>query len=1106
MKFELEMNRRFLRSVNLAEDCKSSKGLKGYVITPSVRAALARVRLAFAEEQTERAFTLTGPYGTGKSSFALFLWNLLQSKSNEAWTSLMKADAKLAELLSKSIWGASSSKHGYLVLTVTARRASVSRLFADAFEGGGASIPRSLRSKIENLAESRDTKKSMSIIAECVDRICECGYRGVFFIFDEFGKVFEQAKYNEKNTDVFLLQEMAEAASRRTKNPMFFLGMLHQSFADYSSLDSHLRNEFSKIEGRFEPIAFTEPLSAQIQLAAAAFPEENKLPRISAEAGIMTSLIRDVKLPPILSLSDREFEAYAKRAYPLHPLTLAALPLLFRRFGQNERSIFSFLTSGESRALQDFVSSFVREGRPRLLRLCDLYDYFYANFESHLTSHSGGQAFLEANALISSKGTLSEVECNLIKTVAVLTSLGMQSQINASEAMIGAAMMPDKIDGKIKDLLAQSVFVYRKFNKTYALWGGSDIDLRDCYEQADAELAKEGFSISDTLRRYMPPQPVIAKRHTIEKGSLRYFEVEYAETPKSVGVLARKSTSAAGHMIVCLPTKASDFDRFLEEAKDKSKNVASLVFAIPGNVGELSAALMEVRRLNWIEANVRGLRDDRVARREVAVRLAAANQAVAQHQYGLLDPRPAPRGGGCVYIHNGKDCELVSFREVSVLLSDVCDDIYSDSPVVLNELINKRNPSSQAAAARRVIINALINPNRVATPQLGIEGFPPERSIYESVLALSGIHRQVDGEWVLSEPDARARTHLLPAWRRIENLIFQPRDKPLVIKELYQELAKPPFGVLEGLIPILLAAFYALNKDEVSLYYDNTFVPDPQESNFELLLRRPDLFAVSGMHVSGMRQRVVERLARGLNAEPKVLSVVRNLYSMMNQLTKYARETDAVSTKAKKFRQAFFGAMSPERLIFVDLPKAFGLDTISDRGGDAHAFDGFFGGLNECIKELSQALPNLIDQNRRLLLKECGFDETAEGWKDLYDKSSFLLARIGGNSICPFLQNVVNTMGDWDKADQVLSYVQQTPISKWGTSQISEFKKNVKGVGERFKAVYRPFAFVAGSLSGKDKSKADELAKGFRRSFGTAKKEVLRAALLACLSELDNED
>lgn len=395
----------------------------------------------------------------------------------------------------------------------------------------------------------------------------------------------------------------------------------------------------------------------------------------------------------------------------------------------------------------------------------------------------------------------------------------------------------------------------------------------------------------------------------------------------------------------------------------------------------------------------------------------------------------------------------------------------------------------------------------MAAERLGIAGYPPERSIYESVLAASGMHIQKDGVWAFRPPSQNAETNLYPVWHYLDGLVFEKREQPLNLKDLYSELEKPPYGVLGGLMPILLAAFYVLNRDEVSLYNEGTFLPEPQESHFELMVRRPELFAISGMRIKGNRQRIVERLAIGLNTEPKVLAVVRRLYAAMNSLTKYARETNSIPADVQSFRRVFFDAKSPERLLFSELPKAFGIGEISENGRDDAVFDSYFKALNECLSVLGAALPKLIAENRKLLLESCGFENSATGWQMLYDKASFLLARTGGSDIVPFLQNIVNSTGDWGKADQVMSYIQQAPMDKWGTLHINEFKRNVIGISERFLAACRPFDHIPAALSRKDREEADILSRDISKqlSSGKASVAIRRAALLACLDSLDGE-
>src|SRR5207248_10654372 len=66
------------------------------------------------------------------------------------------------------------------------------------------------------------------------------------------------------------------------------------------------------------------------------------------------------------------------RLYPLHPTVLPVLIKVFTRFGQNERSLFSFLLSHEPFGLQDFAGQGIGSGR--FYHLHNLYDYTRATF------------------------------------------------------------------------------------------------------------------------------------------------------------------------------------------------------------------------------------------------------------------------------------------------------------------------------------------------------------------------------------------------------------------------------------------------------------------------------------------------------------------------------------------------------------------------------------------------------------------------------------------------------------------------------------------------------------------------------------------------------
>ncbi len=92
---------RFTRSVNIQQDVWEAESLKGYVVTAGARRALLRIAPALHTANAARAWTLTGPYGTGKSALANLTAKLLAGDlvpgHAAAWQLLRASDADLAQ-------------------------------------------------------------------------------------------------------------------------------------------------------------------------------------------------------------------------------------------------------------------------------------------------------------------------------------------------------------------------------------------------------------------------------------------------------------------------------------------------------------------------------------------------------------------------------------------------------------------------------------------------------------------------------------------------------------------------------------------------------------------------------------------------------------------------------------------------------------------------------------------------------------------------------------------------------------------------------------------------------------------------------------------------
>lgn len=86
------------------------------------------------ERSTYRAWTITGPYGVGKSAFAVFLTKVLchdVAGSEAARRHLSEADQPLARTLLQK----TGSGKGLLPIAITARRAPAALCLAEGIRG-----------------------------------------------------------------------------------------------------------------------------------------------------------------------------------------------------------------------------------------------------------------------------------------------------------------------------------------------------------------------------------------------------------------------------------------------------------------------------------------------------------------------------------------------------------------------------------------------------------------------------------------------------------------------------------------------------------------------------------------------------------------------------------------------------------------------------------------------------------------------------------------------------------------------------------------------------------------------------------------------------------
>jgi hypothetical protein len=1050
---------RFVRSVALTRDWNREDAVEGYLLTPVGLEILERLATALQGKSAARAWTLTGPYGSGKSAFALFAAQTLcggpsagparsvvKEHIPELWKGLFHGTAPLAKSSLCPVLLSGSREPLETALATGLLRALKER---------GIRPPRGLAGFSEEVAERR--ARLAGIFEESLRLVAKNGDRGLLLVVDELGKYLEYAASRPDGGDVFALQTLSEVAAR-SETPFLILTVLHQSVEQYAAhVSVARRQEWAKIQGRFEEVAFEEPTEQILRLLARALE-----PLGTCDAGVALGrhgkgLAADAWRLGFRTgtLERREIVELLASCVPLHPTTALLLGPLFKRLAQNERSLFAFLTSGEPFGFQEFLTRGAWAKSGPTYRLDALYDYVTTALGGSLYSQHRGKHWAEVQSALERLRDSPLLQVRVAKAIGLVQAVGYLAGLPASKDFLRFALRGEARDREIDDAIAalerRSVIVYRRHADSYALWEGSDVNVEARIEAA-RRAVDPGRQLTSYLADLTPPAPLVARKHSHRTGTLRYFEASYANAVGLPALLAKDFGTADGRVVYCLPVTPED--RQTIEATLTVAPAPGVIAALPGEVGELKEACVALACLHWVGQNTPELAGDATARRELRARLAAAEQALSAQIRRLFLPSA---DGRCRWFYEGKEQSLTSPRHLNAFLSNVCDRVYVSTPTWTNELINRRSLSSSAAAARRNLIQAMIEHQEEET--LGIQGTPPERSMYDSILAASGMHRK-DGEvWGFRPP--RRTSNAWQAWKAVEGFFKCAEERQRPVADLFSLLRSPPYGLKDGVLPVLLAAALLHHDSEVALYERGTFIPVLTTAVFEIILRSPELFEVQYCRIVGPRAAVFKKYAAMLSSttgtsedEPTLLTVVRPLLKFVQKLPDYVAKTEKVSPTAKAVFGILKESRQPDHLLFTDLPAACSAQPFGTRGPtNPGKVEEFFGTLRSALSELQQAYPRLQTEVGQLVISAFGLTgPLAQARAELTHRAKVVSELAVEQKLQTFLLRVVELSADdamW--LESLAALLGGKPTRVWSDEDRARFEASVALTARTFR-------------------------------------------------------
>lgn len=924
------ISRQFLRSVRVDTDFGREDALAGYICQGTARSLLESMARQISETR-QRAFTWTGPYGGGKSSLALMLCSLVGPSAKLRTKARQLLDLPDSSYVNRAF---ESRGEGWLIVPIVGKRGSVVAEMSSALA----------RSK--GVAPTK--RKSLDVVGALVAEASQQKH-GVLVVIDELGK-FLEASAQDGGDDIYLFQELAEAASRAA-GKLVVVGILHQAFEAYASrLGREARDDWAKVQGRFVDIPLVAATDEVVELIGRAVVVDESMDRGAASAfvDVVARAIRArrASTPPGIAAS-------IARCWPLHPVTAALLgPISKRRFGQNERSTFGFLASREPLGFVEFLDSSSAEWQS-MYGPARYWDYLRANLEQAILASPDGHRWSAAvEAVERAEGKGEAIHIDLTKTVGLIELFHNGSGLVAEEAILAISVQgvhEDRARKALRDLVGWKILIERKHLGAYGVYAGSDFDIEGSINQTRAEMDSQPSL--EHLSALSDLQPILAKRLYQETGTMRWFTRRIVRLSEVEQILRRfkPDRASVGSFLLCLP----DVDQSERAAEGRVRKLSSehsdvsALLGTPANAERIAQLTLELVAAERVLKTRPELEGDSVARRELIGRIAAVR--------GSLEEELADAFGLARWYYHGELQSKERPASLSAIASTIAQDTYPKAPHIFSELINREEPSSNSNKARKDLMYRMVSQG--ARANLGYDSLSADAGLYYTILNSPGLHRVRDNQgWSFGAPNANPRGRSMESfWYRSYNLMTAPGAK-ITLVALYETWAAVPFGVRSGVLPVLGLAFFLAHRSELAMYLDGVFTPEMSETAVDEWLLDPAKVRFQFVAASKDQASLVRAIAQSVSDQsqtkigPAPLDAARGLVGLVLALPGWTKRTASVGVVTQDVRAMLLKANDPHKVLFADLPTLLQASEPSE----------LVAKLRQVTAELSAAYPKML--------------------------------------------------------------------------------------------------------------------------------------------------
>ncbi|MEV5029602.1 hypothetical protein [Paenibacillus sp. LPE1-1-1.1] len=864
----------FKTSINIKFDIGNNEFINRYIPTPSHAEAMKGILEGFTEENANRSHIIVGPYGTGKSLLANVIGSVVskmvgQSEINVLTKKIDQVDDYIAEKINI----ASNLSEVYLPILLSGnegrfRQSILSNVikklkdhdvdvilpglsnkiiesinvwksefqetyvsFVNKLELDGKDIILWIEEiKKQNQLEIKyfsniyplltsgasfdiDYDHSFMSQMEFLVGLLEERNLGIFIIYDEFARFLQGLSISNFNEAMQDIQDLAELSNR--SKSIHFLLITHKSLRQYFNTSiEEASTEFQRIEKRFRQYLVKSDQATFLRIAEIIVSENiTKKPEISLEEfSHIQGVMRKFPLFPSINQTERD-EIVIRGMYPLHPVSLFLLPHLTRVFGQNERTLFTFLESQETGGLFNHIS---KSNNYYLTH--QLFDFFFPDTTDYGSDEIAEHILLYKKAIARMPEEIKnkQVALNLIKVIALWNLCAVQNEQKlTTEFLLFATQINKNELTELFSLLSLNKLIrFNRVNEFWELFAGNSIDLQ---EKLDQEKQSTNSSITEkfeVLYKNLSKKFYFPEEYNDEKGMTRFATIKFIyETDVMAEDLGQDKKFSDLSIYYVLPRDYTNPKVLESKLTELSKERSNIFYLHPHSIETITNEINNYLALDSLRKNKLLLAEDKGIKEELEIMINETKYTLSSYLSEISNFSDGNR-----WYSDGQKVNISTELELTKILTEKCYELYNKTPIVLNDSFNRGSISgAQRNAAIQLIDQIIAEPTN---NQFGIMGNGPEYALYAAIFKNNnGFDINVNNQDytnIQTESFSLLRLHLID---KLEN------DTTGNFQDIINIFIDPPFGIRKPLIPILLVALLRDRWNEFMLYRNDMFVP-----------------------------------------------------------------------------------------------------------------------------------------------------------------------------------------------------------------------------------------------------------------------------------------